>query len=104
MAVKDRGTQLININNPGARIHIDTSSMDYLTVTVPAYMLLGDAVLELKRTAQEVAYSTAKTIDSSTPVIIAAEVKSLDQAVLVLTTKDDEQRDVRVDWFGEEES
>jgi hypothetical protein len=103
MGVTSNGSQMVDISNGGTRIPIDCTDKDYLTVNVPAAALLGSAVFELKRTGSLIAYSPAKTIDTSNPCIIAAEVKSIDEAVLELTTPDATARSVRVEWFGEEE-
>ncbi|MHA7814054.1 MAG: hypothetical protein ACX94C_11775 [Phycisphaerales bacterium] len=104
MGVTISGSRMVNIGNSGYRLEIDTRNADLLTVTVPAASLLGSAVFELKRLDSLQPYSPAKTIGLSTPSIIAADVRSIDKAVLELTTADSAERDLRVEWFGEEEA
>lgn len=103
MSIKATDSRMVDISHTGWEVEIDLTVGDYLTVQVPAYMLLGSAVLELLKLDTRESFSPAKTIDVSTPSIIAQDVKGMNKAVLVLTTPDSAERDVRVEWFVEEE-
>lgn len=104
MTVTD-ATFMLDLTNAGSRRIVSTRNVDTFSASVLEPSLMGNAVVTVRKRigGQEVDYTTAATIDSSTPVREALDVAGIDDVVFVVTTADSSVADGHFVAYGEED-